>query len=333
MDKKIFFVIAFTLLSGMASAQTFTQKAPMPDEYYTLVKEANAFYNTGDYQKAADAYTKAFQASGDKGMTTDFYDAACAYALAGDKETAFKELKVLGPARFNGYNHMMIDPDLESLHNDTRWDTVAAAIKQNKERNEADMDKELVSKLDTIMQDDQKYRMKISKIETKYGKDSKEMKDLWQTINKYDSIDLIKTTAIIDKYGWPGPSMAGREGSQAVFLVIQHADIKTQDKYLPVMRKAVENKEASPASLALLEDRVALRHGQKQTYGSQITTDAQGSYLAPLTDPDNVDKRRREAGLGPLADYLLSFGLKWDVETYKKQLPELEQREKNIHYE
>ncbi len=49
--------------------------------------------------------------------------------------------------------------------------------------------------------------------------------------------------------------------------------------------------------------------GRPQRYGTQIQVDAEGrNVLCDLDDPDKVDERRRALGLGPLADYLESFG-------------------------
>jgi hypothetical protein len=79
--------------------------------------------------------------------------------------------------------------------------------------------------------------------------------------------------------------------------------------------------------LALLEDRVALRTGHKQIYGSQITSNAAGENVVDaLDDPENVDKRRAEVGLGPLADYVRRWNITWDPIAYQKQLPELEKK-------
>lgn len=98
------------------------------------------------------------------------------------------------------------------------------------------------------------------------------------------------------------------------------------------MRNAVKNGIASNSSLALLEDRVALRQGKKQIYGSQIGFDSETKlyYVMPLEDPDNVDKRRAEVGLQPLADYIYNchWRIKWDVEQYKKDLSAIEVKEK-----
>ena len=47
-------------------------------------------------------------------------------------------------------------------------------------------------------------------------------------------------------------------------------------------------------------------------------------YVAPLVDPENVDKRRAEVGLGPLADYVGHWDLVWDVEKHKERTAKIE---------
>ncbi len=126
-----------------------------------------------------------------------------------------------------------------------------------------------------------------------------------------------------------GSDVIGNQGNSTLFLVIQHADLKTQEKYLPMMREAVKNGKAYGSSLALLEDRIEIRNGRKQIYGSQIGMDDKNTYyVAPLIDPDNVDKRRAEVGLPPLSDYVKNWNMIWDVEQYKKDLPILESKQK-----
>jgi hypothetical protein len=141
------------------------------------------------------------------------------------------------------------------------------------------------------------------------------MDKLWQTIKAADSINLITVTAILDKYGWLGPETVGNQGSMALFLVVQHSNQQVQEKYLPVMRKAVKEGKALAANLALLEDRVALEEGKKQIYGSQVQTDPKTgkSSFRPIEDEPNVDKRREEVGLGPLRDYAKLFNFDYQV--------------------
>src|SRR5436853_5744899 len=78
-------------------------------------------------------------------------------------------------------------------------------------------------------------------------------------IGYIDSTNLVQVEALIKKYGWPGISFAGVRGNRAVFLVIQHADQKTQEKYLPVMEQSVAKGESQKAHFALLKDRVLMR--------------------------------------------------------------------------
>lgn len=195
------------------------------------------------------------------------------------------------------------------------------------------LNKTLVAALDSIYTEDQNYRLQIDEIEKKYGWGSTEIKAHWKIIDEKDSVNLIKVKSILDKYGWLGADVVGKQGNLTLFLVIQHADQATQEKYLPVMREAVKNGKAQGSHLALLEDRVAIGQGKKQIYGSQIGTDMETKqyYVLPLSDPDNVDKRRTGVGLQPLAEYVQRWQIKWDIEQYKKDLPAIEAKEKAKH--
>jgi hypothetical protein len=302
------------------------------EKYFSLVKEAKELSASKKYLEASFKYNEAFKANGYKGTTTDRYNAACVWALAGRPDSAFTQLfKIATRVNYSNYDHLIADEDFISLYNDKRWDEVVALVKTNKETAEAKLNKPLMKELEVIHNEDQSYRRKIESTQKEYGKDSKEMKDLWKTIIEKDSLNLIKVLAILDKYGWLGPDVVGGMGNSTLFLVIQHSDIKTQEKYLPMMREAVKNKNAFAGDLALLEDRIALRQGKKQIYGSQIGMDPKTGayYVLPLEDPDNVDKRRAEVGLQPLAEYVSHWGMKWDVEQYKKDLPELEKKSKH----
>jgi hypothetical protein len=318
-------ILAFILLTTL----TFGQN--IPKEYFDNVQMAETLYKSKDYRKSADKYSEAFKSNGWKGMQNDRYNAACSWALAKVQDSAFFQLnRIAGKSNYTNYGHISTDSDLTSLHNDNRWKLLLDKIKDNKEKAEANLNKPLAAKLDSIYIEDQKYRQQINGIEKKFGWESKEMKDHWKIINLKDSINLIKVKTILDKYGWLGADMVGEQGNSTLFLVIQHSDQTTQEKYLPIMREAVKKGKAQGSSLALLEDRVALRQGKKQIFGSQIgrDTETQIYYVSPLEDPDNVDKRRAEVGLGKLAEYVNNWQIKWDVEQYKKDLPKLEEKTK-----
>ena len=67
-------------------------------------------------------------------------------------------------------------------------------------------------------------------------------------MERKDSINLIKVMKILDERGWLGKNVVGTQGNQTLFLVIQHADLEYQQKYLPMMREAVKDGNANPAN-------------------------------------------------------------------------------------
>jgi hypothetical protein len=200
-------------------------------------------------------------------------------------------------------------------HAQATTDSLPAAVKDS-----------LIKVLIVIDQDDQKYRNQMEMVQATYGGDSKEMLQLEQNMKDADSVDLVKVEAIVSKFGWLGADVIGDQGNSTLFMVIQHADLQPQEKYLPIIRDAVAHNKAKASDLALLEDRVALLEGKEQIYGSQLTWNMKTNtfIVAPLSDPDNVDKRRADVGLPPMSVYLGEFDLTWDVEKYKVELPALE---------
>jgi hypothetical protein len=297
-------------------------------KYNELVKEAQELYQSKDYLQSGQKYNEAVIALGGKGYVPDRYNAACAWALANEADSAFVHLfKIAEKGYYTYLEHITADTNLMSLCKDERWGKVVEMVRNDKEKAEAKYDKSLIAMLDTIRQDDQQDRLKIDSIREKYGADSEEYKELWQIIHLKDSINIIKVKKILDERGWLGADVVGSQGNTTLFLVIQHSSKGTREQYLPMMREAVKNGNARASDLALLEDRVALGKGEKQIYGSQIGTKKDEYYVRPLIDPDNVDKRRAEVELPPIQLYVSNWGITWDVEEYKKKLPEYEEKE------
>lgn len=315
---KLKFSILFLITCSFAFGQ----------DYKSIVAEANHAYDGKDYAKSVTLYKEAFRI--EKKNTTDLYNAGCSAALAGDRELAFEWLNLAFKNGWTNVKHFKSDTDLASLHNTPEWDKLVAEMQKESDRIEAGYDKPLQAKLLSIFDEDQGIRRQFIAAQKQYGYKSRQVDSLGKVMMFKDSINLIRVTEILDHNGWVGPDKVGRQASQTLFLVIQHADLKTQQKYLPFMREAVKNKKTEPSALALLEDRVALREGRRQIYGSQVGLDEQTQkhYVLPLEDPDNVDRRRAGVGLGPLADYVKTWDIVWNVEEYKKQLPAIEAKQK-----
>ncbi|OZC02327.1 DUF6624 domain-containing protein [Rubricoccus marinus] len=123
-----------------------------------------------------------------------------------------------------------------------------------------------------------------------------------------DSLNQIALDALVDARGWPLMSEVGWRGASAAYLVVQHAPLAFQLRYLPKIEAAVEAGESEPEWLAELTDRVLVRQDLPQRYGSQIHTAETGARtFYPIEDIENVDARRAAVGLGPLADYARSM--------------------------
>jgi len=138
--------------------------------------------------------------------------------------------------------------------------------------------------------------------------------DSIQFIQYIDSCNLVRVESLIEKYGWLGKSFVGPRGNSTVFLVIQHADLATQEKYFPLMQKSVDEGESRPAELALLQDRILMRQGKKQIYGSQVVlNNTGGQEFYPIEDEKNVNVRRKKVGLQPLEEYAKYFDIDYKL--------------------
>ena len=296
--------------------------------YDDLIKKADSCYEAKNYNVSTNYFEKAIKLKPES--KKNFYNAACAASLANDKKNSIKWLNIAVENGFDDLNHIKTDSDLDNIRKEKKYEKIVAELQKKNELIEANYDKPLQTELLTILEEDQKYRMQMNETQKKFGQDSKEMKDLWKITNQKDSINLSKVEKILTEKGWVGKDKVGGQANQTLFLVIQHSDLKIQQKYLPMMKDAVKKGNANSSSLALLEDRIALREGKKQIYGSQIGTNptTKKQYVLPLEDPDNVDKRRTEVGLGTLADYVKNWNIVWNIEEYKKDLPEIEEMSK-----
>ena len=80
-----------------------------------------------------------------------------------------------------------------------------------------------------------------------------------------------------------------------------------------MLKEAVRRGEAESGNAALLKDRILMREGKKQIYGSQLHFNQVIKQLElwPIEDDENVDARRASVGLEPLAEYMKRFGLEY----------------------
>ena len=133
--------------------------------------------------------------------------------------------------------------------------------------------------------------------------------ELLARMEKIDSSNTARIREIVRQFGWPGPELVGEDGRDAAFILVQHSDYKFQKEMLPLVKEAYKADKLPGQFYALLLDRVLVREGKPQVYGTQAKGADQWKghepVLEPIEDEANVDKRRAEVGLPPLADYVV----------------------------
>jgi hypothetical protein len=158
----------------------------------------------------------------------------------------------------------------------------------------------LMDTLRQISENDQLYRKDTNLLSA--GSDS----DIWKKQKKLDINDLKIVEKIFSEYGYPGKRLVGIDLSDVAFIVIQHSDVEKQEKYLPIIQKAVENRDLDKVNLPYLIDRIRMNRKQPQIYGTQLIWNKKKEKLElyPVEDIENVDIRRDKMNLTPLREYL-----------------------------
>lgn len=116
----------------------------------------------------------------------------------------------------------------------------------------------LVQEIYKININDQKYR------------DSGAEKKLPQDQQILDKKNQAIIDSLYNKYNtYIGRSLVGKKFESVMWAVIQHSNVEMMDRYLPIVKKAVTDKELEAAPLKMLIDRFyGLKYGY-QIFGSQ----------------------------------------------------------------
>ena len=172
-------------------------------------------------------------------------------------------------------------------------------------RREADMRAKIDSLLCDIGRRDQAVRADWAKMATG-SVTQEEAIEYALKLDETDSTNLASVSRILDTYGWP--SGLSDDANKAIFLVIDHSDLKTMNKYIGLFRDAVEKGYLSMNDLVTMEDRMLMNAGKPQKYGTQAYSLVEDGktviYIWPVEDPGKLDALRKSVGLIPIEDYL-----------------------------
>ncbi len=127
-----------------------------------------------------------------------------------------------------------------------------------------------------------------------------------------------KLFELLDMYGWPTASSVTEYAAAGAALIINHTNHEIRSKYFPMLEKAFKEGEAQPLRYAKMRDRLLVEEGKEQLYGTQWKFENSKRVPQPIKEPEHVDKRRSEIGLGPLSVYLKErFDIEWNIKQEK----------------
>lgn len=316
--QKIRFIInaifLYTSFSAAISAQSIKQLEDN-QQYTILIAKADSCYMLQNYGDAKRFFASAFQIENCV-QNRHLYNAACVYALTGDKDGAFYFLNERLKRDTEWYiSDLDADKDLMSLHGDSRWTVFSNEMLIRKTKHEANYDIPLRKELLEIGRSDQRIRYELMAHSQQHPNDKAEADSLFKVLSRVDSLNQKKICNILDSRGFVGKDKVG--GACEVFwLVIQHSPVELQKKYLSQFRIAADKGEIAQAHVAMMEDRINVFEGKPQKYGSQLKKGNDGKlHLYKLQNPAKVDEWRKSVGMSPLAEYLQTMGVAYQRET------------------
>lgn len=281
-------MISFNL-KGFSQDPTFVEN----------IAKGDAFYNDNNFLMAAASYNAGFRNK--QGYASSNYLLLSSYCWdkAGFPDSSITNLLRLvysfNYADTNELNSYFKKSSLKNTHN---FKIIQERTLKNLRVKNLSFIPELAHLFDSVYQVDQSTRSLSGKTDKNIV-----LLDDSQTRN------MKLVDSIYKKYGWLAYSQVGYNGSMAQFLVIQHSDLKTQMKWLPLVKNAVDAAVMPPDNLALITDRVLVQSGKKQLYGTQLKYDAiRKTYVSfPIKDPANVDLRRTQLGMVKMYLYLEAY--------------------------
>ncbi len=281
-------------------------------DYQRLVKEADALYEAKKFKESSEKFSAAFIANGNKAQSGDRYNAACSWALSGNADSSFFQLlRIAEKSQYAEYQHIKQDQDLKSLHSDSRWEILLGMVKKNYDVQNSFTDKPLRQLIDSLRNEDQKWRNIAVKIRNGEKIENYTQAYAWEKVREIDSICHPILKDIINQKGFPNYDMVGKTGSNNFWLLVQHQDkhLDFQEQVLSLMKPEVDKKKASERNYAYLIDRVRVNSKKLQIYGTQCRVNAEGSSYEPdpCEEPEKLNERRASVGLSPIEEYIGSM--------------------------
>jgi hypothetical protein len=270
-------VVCGFVLALPAGAQTFKE----------AFDQGATAYNRSEWSRCAELFDSAGKAAThDRQAARAFFAAAACSAAAGQKEAAFGFLDKAAARGHDDLDRVTSNSQIQPLHDDPRWKIFLQGV----EARHAEHEKKNNAELASIYQADQADRS---------GGPNDATVD-WAAVSARDAARQGRVKQILAEGG-------ARTGDDYFYaaMVFQHGSTAEEiAKAHELSLKAVELDPEHPSArwlAAASKDRLLMRQGKPQLYGTQFTK-VDGKWVLYEVDPSITDEERVKWECPPLAE-------------------------------
>ena len=259
------------------------KKPSSQDDYWRLIFHADSLYEQKHYDDAIHVYTEAFA---DDRYIFPSKLSSVAYKLhMVDKDEAAYKFDMHRIRMEKDYYQMPDSATVPSYEDEF-----------DKRADIYNYDLSLKNHLEEMLERDQAYRTQWILSRQLHHEETQRDIALRLRADSIDSLNQVEIRQILKEHGFPKKTEVGTSACEAAWIIIQHAPLDVQKEYLPMLERAATEGNIQAALVAALHDRIDVREGRPQKYGTQRNSNG----LCPLLNEKMVNQWRKEVGLPPL---------------------------------
>ena len=259
------------------------KKPSSQDDYWRLIFHADSLYEQGRYDDAIRVYTEAF--ADDRYIFPSKLSSVAYKLRMVDKEEAAYKFDKHRIRMEKDYYQMPDSATVPSYEDE--FDKRAVIY---------NYDLSLKNHLEEMLERDQAYRTQWILSRQLHHEETQDDIALRLRADSIDSLNQVEIRQILKEHGFPKKTEVGTSACEAAWIIIQHAPLDVQKEYLPILERAATEGNIQAALVATLHDRIDVREGHPQKYGTQRNSNG----LCPLLNEKMVNQWRKEVGLPPL---------------------------------
>ena len=262
------------------------KKPSSQDDYWRLIFHADSLYEQKHYDDAIHVYTEAF--ADDRYIFPSKLSSVAYKLRMVDKDEAAYKFDMHRIRMEKDYYQMPDSATVPSYEDEF-----------DKRADIYNYDLSLKNHLEEMLERDQAYRTQWILSRQLHHEETQYDIALRLRADSIDSLNQVEIRQILKEHGFPKKTEVGTSACEAAWIIIQHAPLDVQKEYLPMLERAATEGNIQAALVAALHDRIDVREGRPQKYGTQRNHNG----ICPLLNKKMVNQWRKEVGLPPLDEY------------------------------